>query len=81
MKTKVVEEGTHLINLIKVQKSQHKNFNVKFLSLSIINDLVATKIRFVNHKKMLLKNYKSHYKLYNLNLEDTMVGCLKINKN
>jgi hypothetical protein len=33
--------------------------------------------KFANHKKKILKNYKLHSKLYKLNLENTMVGCLK----
>jgi hypothetical protein len=36
---------------------------------------MATRTKFANHKKKLLKNYKLHSKLYKLNLKDTMAGC------
>ncbi len=42
--------------------------------------MVATKTKFANHKKKLLKNYKLHFKLYKLNLEDTMGSCLEKTK-
>jgi hypothetical protein len=48
------------------------------LTLSIVNDQMATMTKFVNHRKKLLKNYKLHSKLYKLNLKDTMASCLKI---
>jgi hypothetical protein len=38
---------------------------------------MAIKAKFANQKNFFLKNYKLHSKLYKLNLEDTMVGCLK----
>jgi len=50
------------------------------LNLSIINDQVAIGTKFVKHKKKILKQYKLHSKLYKLNLEDTMAGCKKTQK-
>jgi hypothetical protein len=41
---------------------------------------VAIGTKFVKHKKKILKQYKLHSKLYKLNLEDTMAGCKKTQK-